>query len=240
LSASAAAGSGGNGGHDEFGQAHDVAGEWSDLVMPVDLLAYVWGVRGVMLAAVVAVVLGACTGYVPGPPAGTTSGSSSVIGSAAPPTTPPSSPPNSIPPASVELQPGPHSAVADVDLPAGTVPLKSDSDGEYWGYSATYEDVVAFLRERFAMGRRYDSYGATYWLGLPPCYQNHQSPPRGLDGIGWVTTPPVAPGDARTWIWSDGSMMLYVSVHQQWVDQRAPILIARMFAPYINLTCDRA
>jgi len=94
----------------------------------------------------------ACTQHIAGPPAST-----------------------STPPKTVELHPGRHSAIADVDLPEGTVQCTtigcvSDPHREYWHYSAPYDDVVAFLRKRFATGWRYDAHGATWWDGLPPCY----------------------------------------------------------------------
>jgi hypothetical protein len=109
---------------------------------------------------------------------------------------PPSPATASAPATTVGLQPGPHSATADVDLPEGTIQCTTDSTSgcgitstdphtEHWNYSAAYDDVVAFLRKRFATGRRYDTHGATWWDGLPPCYdKGHQSPPLGrtLDG----------------------------------------------------------
>jgi hypothetical protein len=109
------------------------------------------------------------------------------------------------------LRPGPHSAIADVDLPEGTVPCTKsscigedpatpDPHQEWWHYNAPYDDVVVFLRTRFATGRRYDSHGATYWRGLSPCYdENHQSPPQG-----WVYD------KATMWLWSDGVLALEV------------------------------
>ncbi len=148
-------------------------------------------------AATVAVLAtAACTRYVSGPPPSTTT--------VAPPTVQTT--------ATAELQPGPHSALADVDLPEGTVqcttvgcigdgPIK-DPHKEYWRYSAPSDDVVAFLRKRFATGRRYDTHGATWWNGLPPCYdKGHQSPPWGrtLNGT-------------TEWVWSDGATMLLVDV----------------------------
>jgi hypothetical protein len=112
------------------------------------------------------------------------------------------------------LQPGPHSALADVDLPEGTVPCTTSgcigntgasfSDEEWWRYSVPYDDLVAFLRERFATGRRYDTHGATWWNSLPPCYDtDHQSPP-------WGKT--LNDGTGTDWIWNDGATKLYVSV----------------------------
>jgi hypothetical protein len=107
-------------------------------------------VGGLLAAAAAVLVAVACTQHIAGPPATT-----------------------SAPPETVELQPGPHSAIADVDLPEGTVQCTTnfcvrDPHKEYWHYSAPYDDVVAFLRKRFATGRRYDTHGATWWNGLPP------------------------------------------------------------------------
>jgi hypothetical protein len=90
------------------------------------------------------------------------------------PTTPvdaPSTPPPTTQPG---LQPGPHSWVADIDLPEGTVQCAAfycDANQvggiyprqEYWRYSATYDDTAEYLRDRFATGRRYDAHGATWW-----------------------------------------------------------------------------
>jgi hypothetical protein len=77
-----------------------------------------------------------------------------------------------------------------------------DPHTEWWRYSAPYDDVVAFLQNRFATGRRYDTHGATWWNGLPPCYDtNHQSPP-----WGWTHD------DLIEWVWSDGAVMLDVEV----------------------------
>jgi hypothetical protein len=73
-------------------------------------------------------------------------------------------------------------------------------DEEMWRYSAPYDDVVSFLQTRFASGRRYDTHGATWWNGLPPCYDtNHQSPP-----WGWTIS------DGTEWVWSDGARRLGV------------------------------
>jgi hypothetical protein len=123
---------------------------------------------------------------------------------------PPSPATTSAPPTTVGLQPGPHSAIADVDLPEGTVQCTTngcvgDPHTEHWFYSAPYDDVVAFLRKRFATGRRYDTHGATWWNGLPPCYdKGHQSPPWGrtFDGGTKLTE----------WMWSDAAKTLAVDV----------------------------
>jgi hypothetical protein len=102
--------------------------------------------------------------------------------------------------------------MGDVDLPAATV-LRPDhpSDEEVWIYSASYDQTVAFLRKQFATGRRYDMQGATWWRGVPPCYNSkydyntmspgHESPPKG-----WVLD------DSTEWMWADGSMTLEIQV----------------------------
>ncbi|MGA9677834.1 MAG: hypothetical protein WBR28_22180 [Mycobacterium sp.] len=64
---------------------------------------------------------------------------------------------------------------------------------------------MAFLRKQFATGRRYDTHGATWWDGLPPCYdKGHQSPPWGrtFDGGTKLTE----------WKWSDAAKTLAVDV----------------------------
>jgi hypothetical protein len=115
------------------------------------------------------------------------------------------------PPSAVGLQPGPHSPLANVDLPAGVVFADNSSDEERWRYTAPYDDTVAFLRKQFATGRKYDAQGATRWRDLPPCYNDkydantatprHESPPRG-----WVME------DSTLWLWTDGSIALSVEV----------------------------
>jgi hypothetical protein len=112
----------------------------------------------------------------------------------------------------------PHSWIADVELPEGTVPCTAwecedspykydNPHGEYWRYSAPYDDTVAFLRDQFAAGLRYDAHGATWWKGLPPCYDDkHQSPP-----WGWTSH---FDNRATWWLWSDGAIYLQVLVYQ--------------------------
>jgi hypothetical protein len=76
--------------------------------------------------------------------------------------------------AAPSLQPGPHSELAEVEIPAGTVLLdRRDRGGrlgheEEWRYSAPYDGLVAFLRRQFAAGPKVDSKGATSWRSLPP------------------------------------------------------------------------
>jgi hypothetical protein len=82
-----------------------------------------------------------------------------------------------------------------------------DPSQEDWRYSAPYEDTVAFLRDQFATGRRYDAHGATWWKGLPPCYYEHQSPPWGLATFDAFGKP-----DGTVWRWSDGANSLNVEV----------------------------
>lgn len=129
----------------------------------------------------------------------------------------------SAPPKTVDLQPGPHSALADIDLPAGTVSRGTTSDWEIWSYSAPYDDVVAFLRKQFTTGRRYDAYGATWWNGLPPCYDDskynpadpaHESPPRG-----WIEE------SLTIWRWCDGAITLDVEVLKPRVNEYGNITI---------------
>jgi hypothetical protein len=114
-------------------------------------------------------------------------------------------------PPTVDHQPRPHSPLAEIDLPVGTVFAGNSSDEERWRYSAPYDDTVAFLRQQFATGRKYDAYGATWWRNLPPCYNDkydsstatprHESPPGG-----WVME------DSTLWLWTDASVSLSVEV----------------------------
>ena len=108
------------------------------------------------------------------------------------------------------LRPGPHSAVADVDLPAGTIQCSGDVDHngctnapgrEEWRFAFPVEDMVGFLAAQFATGPKYDAEGATSWKGLPPCYINHAAPPQGgANGTTWE------------WRWGEGSQGLSVRV----------------------------
>jgi hypothetical protein len=101
--------------------------------------------------------------------------------------------------------------MADVDLPTGTVLVGTTDDSEHWHYSVHYDDAVAFLRNQFATGRKYDTRGATWWHNLPPCYRTQydrntatpysESPPQGWDI-----------GDSTMWLWEDSSMSLSVEV----------------------------
>jgi hypothetical protein len=182
------------------------------------------------LLVLAAVAIVACTRGVPGPPPPlTTTVVATNTHTAVPPpaaTTPP-------------LQPGPHSAIADIDLPAGTVPVvagSASSESELWSYSAPYDDVVAFLQRQFATGRRYDAYGATWWKGLPPCYNDtkynpadpaHESPPRG-----WVLD-----NGTTDWRWSDGAATLDVLVGPP---QGGKILVSFFNEPLPTFTCNRA
>jgi hypothetical protein len=88
------------------------------------------------------------------------------------------------------LQPGPHSAIADIALPEGTVPCTSSGcrtppeHEEVWRYNAPYDDVVVFLRNQLGTGP-YDR--------LPPC-------------------PLGAANDGPEWKWSDDARWLAVAV----------------------------
>src|ERR1700733_13670421 len=90
------------------------------------------------------------------------------------------------------LQPGPHSAIAHIVLPAGTVPCTNSGCKhplgyeELWRYNAPYDDVVAFFRNEFGTGS-YDD--------LPPC-------------------PPGGPNAAHEWKWSDDVRWIEVAVYR--------------------------
>jgi hypothetical protein len=148
----------------------------------------------------------------------------------------------------VGLQPGPHSAIADVDLPEGTVQCTTigcisdlankDPHHEYWRYSASYDDTVAFLQKRFATGQRYDTHGATWWKGLPPCYDtNHQSPP-----WGWTHD------DVIEWVWSDGATKLVVELDKPGIKTAGGdilpfgrvVIFSSIVDPEAGTTCYRA
>jgi hypothetical protein len=151
------------------------------------------------LLAVAAVAAAACTRYIPSPPSPSTTAATAT------------SAPTSQPTPTAGLQSGPHSPLANVDLPAGTVFVGNSSDEEAWRYSAPYDETVAFLGKQFATGRKYDTHGATWWRDLPPCYNDkydwsiaaphHESPPGG-----WVMD------DSTLWLWTDASISLSVEV----------------------------
>jgi hypothetical protein len=197
--------------------------------------------RWTSLLAVFVLAATACTRQMPGPPPPPTTvapTNTHTATQASPITT-------SAPPKTVDLQPGPHSAIADIDLPAGTVPLRTDSQDEDWRYTTPYPDTVTFLQTRFATGRRYDSYGATWWNGLPPCYNDskydpaqpaHESPPKG-----WVID------DGTQWFWSDSAMTLCVEVWRPGIKTvggdikpYGEIDIFIWPAAQIRITCNRA
>jgi hypothetical protein len=150
------------------------------------------------------------------------------------PTTAVAAPSTSAPTTQPGLQPGPHSWVADIDLPEATDPCttmlcETDLTGgiypkqEYWRYSAPYDDTVAFLRDRFATGRRYDAHGATWWKGLPPCYNPaHESPPWGS-----TYTNPKRGGARQTrWMWADDASGLLVLVFEPYGSTPGVIFIS--------------
>jgi hypothetical protein len=88
------------------------------------------------------------------------------------------------------LQPGPHSAIADIVLPAGTVPCTNSvckhplGYEEVWRFNAPYEDVVEFLRNELGTGPH---------DGLAAC-------------------PPSGPDNASEWKWSDEVRWMAVRV----------------------------
>jgi hypothetical protein len=114
------------------------------------------------------------------------------------------------------LRPGPRSALADIFLPAGTIACATiscgeddlssaaDTSSEIWRYNAPREELVSFLQKQFANGPVYDGYGATSWMGLPPCYgTDRQSPPLGERTV-----------SGTTWKWSGRSSSLGVIVNE--------------------------
>ena len=115
---------------------------------------------------------------------------------------PPAAPPSAAPAQPRAVQPGPHSPLANIRLPAGAVFDGTSSLEERWRYNTPYDETVTFLSSQFATGPKHDSNGATSWGDLPPCYNGeHQSPPKG-----W----PLA--DTTRWLWSDGSTSLSVQI----------------------------
>ena len=115
---------------------------------------------------------------------------------------PPAAPPTAAPGQPPAVQPGPHSPLANIRLPAGAVFDGNSSLEERWHYNTPYEATVSFLGSQFAAGAKYDSKGATSWANLSPCYNGeHQSPPNG-----WVSA------DTTRWLWTDGSTSLSVQI----------------------------
>jgi hypothetical protein len=95
-------------------------------------------------------------------------------------------------PANAEpLQPGPHSAIGHIVLPAGTVPCTNSGCKhplgyeELWRFNAPYEDVVEFLGNELGTGPH---------DGLAAC-------------------PPSGPNDAHEWKWSDEARWMAVAVY---------------------------
>jgi hypothetical protein len=142
-------------------------------------------------AALAVLAAAACTRDVSGPPPPPTTAALPSVHTATP-----ASP-------TVELKPGPHSPLADVDLPAGVALAGNSSLEERWSYSSSYDDTVAFLRKQFAIGQKYDTHGATLWRDLPPCYNDtgDESPPEG-----WVLE------NSTLWVWANANTALSVEV----------------------------
>jgi hypothetical protein len=94
----------------------------------------------------------------------------------------------------------PHSAIADIDLPEGTVPCTSSGcrtppeHEEVWRYNAPSRDVVTSI-DRQVNGAR----GATWWNDLQPCYDNHPSNAAHewnfSDSARWLAVAVFNPGD---------------------------------------------
>jgi hypothetical protein len=86
----------------------------------------------------------------------------------------------------------PHSAIADINLPEGSVPCISSGCRnparyeEVWRYDAPYDYVKTFFHDEFGTG----------WQdGLPPC-------------------PPEGPNGAGEWKWSNDARWLAVAVFE--------------------------
>jgi hypothetical protein len=117
-----------------------------------------------------------------------------------------------------------------------------------WHYSAPYDDVLAFLQRQFATGRRYDDYGATWWNGLPPCYNDakydpagpaHESPPRGwVDPRDWVGDK--GPVKGTEWRWSDGATTLDVELIEPRVNDNEGTIFIVFLKPEFANPCNRA
>jgi hypothetical protein len=80
-------------------------------------------------------------------------------GSVAMPTTPP---PTSSSPTAQAIEPGPHSQLADITLPAGTVPDGTLEDRELWKVITPYDDTVQYLRQQLPIGHDYQG---LQWCG---------------------------------------------------------------------------
>lgn len=68
-----------------------------------------------------------------------------------------------------QAQPGPHSAIANIDLPVGStsipVPSKAfgvEGKGEWWHYTVAYADAAQYLQGQLATGYR-DPATGEYW-----------------------------------------------------------------------------
>jgi hypothetical protein len=142
-----------------------------------------------LLSVVVAVSLAACSSPPPAPPP------TQTVTVAAPPPAPPPTPPPAPPPAAAPAA-GAHSAKADIDLPAGTVPEcdpgeskcgGTDPDMEFWVVTTPYAYTVQFIRQQLPIGKDYE--------GLPWCSQEYK-------------------GDFAQWDWSDADTSLVVVVQQ--------------------------
>jgi hypothetical protein len=124
--------------------------------------------------SVIALSLAACSSPPPAPPPTT-----ETVTVAAPPPAPPSTPPPlPVPPPAAAPAAGPHSAKADIDLPAGTVRhcdagetvCGSDApDIEMWSVTTPYDYTVQFIRQQLPIRKDYE--------GLPWCSQEYNGHP---------------------------------------------------------------
>jgi hypothetical protein len=134
-----------------------------------------------LLSVVVAVSLAACSST---PPSAPTPTKTVTVAAPAPP--PPSTPPPPAPPQAAAPAAGPHSAKADIDLPAGTVRSCDPGetvcgshapDMEIWEVTTPYDYTVQFIRQQLPIGKEYE--------GLPWCSQENNGK-RGFTQWDWA------------------------------------------------------
>jgi hypothetical protein len=168
-------------------------------------------------AALAVLAAAACTRQASGPPPSSTATAPANTQTAATPTT-------------SGLKPGPHSPLADVDLPAGATFAGSSSLEERWNYGTSYAATAAFLSKQFASGRKYDARGATWWRALPPCYNgtHHESPPEG-----WVTD------DSTRWVWADANTSLSVQIFRPSSTVTPSEIVIDYMRPDDSYVCNR-
>jgi hypothetical protein len=65
-------------------------------------------------------------------------------------------------PTAQAIEPGPHSQLADITLPAGTVPDGTLENRELWKVITPYDDTVQYLRQQLPIGHDYQGLN---WCG---------------------------------------------------------------------------